>query len=265
MAIEKVLEHTLDLVRRERKVVLPIVLIWIPYALFAIIALQAVFSVEQYMSLEGMQEILTDSVLLWQVIESLLPYIAVSVPVIVLSFSISVFLSCVYAEITRQSYTQHRVSLSQSFSVAKSRFLSLLWTYIVEFLIMVLVFVALIALGVLGGTIGGIVLAALIGIVSLVLFNLFFYETPAIVVLEGKGGLEAVKRSYEIGRRNLGSLFVVLLIVGIIAGTVKGGLGQIPYVGSILSTLSMLFLNTWYYMIPNVFYYEYEKRAHIRR
>ena len=259
MGLEKVLEHSFGLFKKDIRVVLPSVLNLIPSALFSIILLSAIASLEQWMNIQSLEKVLENTNLLWQIIKTVLFYVAISIPVFIFMVLISIFLVCVYSDITRQSYRRGKILLIQSFSVAKSRFVPLLWTYFLELLITFLALGALLVLGLFGGVVG-IILAFLVGIIMIFFFLIFFYETPAVVVLENTSGLEAIRRSYQIGRHNFLSLLAVILIVGIILNTVVSGLSAVPYVGIILSNLAMLFLNTWNYMIPNVFYYEYEKK-----
>jgi len=259
MSIEKVLEYSFGLFKRDIKVVLPNVLSWIPSALLSLILFQATSTLGKMVSLETFEKIFTDVNLLWQIIQTVLVYVMISIPVFILSAVISIFLYCAYSDITRQSLKRQQISLASSFAVAKTKFWPLAWTYTVEFLIGLLVFGTLLALGIFGGLIG-IALAIFAGVIALFLMIMFFYETPAIVVLENRSGWEAVKRSYEIGRKNLGSLFIVVLIVGLISGVVTNGMASIPYFGLVISNLALLFLDAWKYMIPNLFYYEYGKK-----
>jgi hypothetical protein len=258
MAIEKVLGFSFGLFKRDLKVVLPNVLNWIPSALLSMLILQGASVASKWASLETFQQILNNRTLLWEIINMILVYVVIAIPIVIASMIISLMLVCVYSDITRQAYTKRKVLLTHAFSVAKSRILPLLWTYFLEFLIVALTFGALIGLGFVGGIVG-IILAIIAGVIVILLAILFFYETPAIVVLENKSGLEAIKRSYSIVRHNFWSLVIIILIVGIIVNTVSGALASVPYIGFILSSVVGLFLNTWNLMIPSLFYYEYEK------
>lgn len=259
MTMEKVLEFSFGLFKRDPKVVLPNVLNWIPSALLAILTLQGASIVGKWVNLETFQQVLSNKALLWEIINTILVYVAIAIPIVIASVIVSLILACVYSDITRQAYTKRKILLTQSFSVAKSRFLPLLWTYFLEFLIIALIFGGLFGIGFVGG-ITGLILAIIVGVIVILLAVFFFYETPAIVVLENKSGLEAIKRSCSIARHNFWSLVMVILIVGIIVSTVSNSLGSVPYIGLILSNIAGLFLNTWNSMIPAIFYYEYEKR-----
>jgi hypothetical protein len=257
--IEKVLEFSFGLFKRDPKIVLPNVLNWIPSALLTMLILRAASVIAKWASLETFGQILSNRTLFLEMINMILVYIVVAIPVIIASFIVSLILTCVYSDITRQAYTKRKVLLTQAFSVAKSRFLPLLWTYFLEFVIVALTFGALICLGFIGGIVG-IISAIVVGGIVILLAVFFFYETPAIVVLENKSGLEAIKRSCFIARHNFWSLVIIILIVSIIITTVRSGLDSVPYIGFILSGVAELFLNTWKLMIPALFYYEYEKR-----
>lgn len=257
MAMERVLEFSLGLFKRNPKVALPNVLNWIPSALLSILILQAASAVGAW-NIQSVQQALGDTALLLDMLKTILAYAVIAIPIVIASAVVSSILACVYSDVARQAYTRRKVKLIGAFSIAKSRFLSLLWTYVLEFLVVVLTFVALVGLGlVVGAT--GILIAMVFGVIAILLAVFFFYETPAVVVLENKSGLEAIKRSYEIARHNFWPLVIITLIVGIIASTVTSGLNNVPYVGFILSNVAGLFLGAWNSMTPALFYYEYEK------
>jgi hypothetical protein len=258
MSIEKVLEFSFGLFKRDPKVVLPNVLNWIPLALLYMLLLQGANVFSKWVNLEIFQQILSNRILFMDVIDRILFYVVIGIPIVIASVIISLILLCVYSEITRQAYTKKKILLTEAFSVAKSKFLPLLWTYFLEFLIVILTFLLLIPLAFIGGIVG-IIFTITAGFVVIFLYIIFFYETPAIVVFENKSGLEAIKRSYIIAKRNFWSLAIIVLIVGITVNIVLGSLASVPYIGLVLYNLAELFLDTWKSMIPSLFYYEYEK------
>jgi hypothetical protein len=258
MSIEKVLEFSFGLFKRDPKVVLPNVLNWIPFALLYMLLLQGANVFSKGVSLETFQQILSNRALFMKLIDRILFYVAMGISIVIASVIISLILLCVYSDITRQAYTKKKISLTKAFSVAKSKFLSLLWTCFLEFLIVILTLLLLIPLAFIDGIVG-IIFTITAGFVVVFLYIIFFYETPAVVVFENKSGLEAIKRSYIIAKRNFWSLTVIVLIVGIIVNIILRSLASIPYVGFILYNAAKLFLDTWRLMIPSLFYYEYEK------
>lgn len=265
MSMDKVLEFTFGLFKKEPKIVLPNILEWVPTALFLALILHGAWTFSKFLSLERIQQLL-GTALFWELVKTALVYVVIGIPILILFIIISILLDCVYSDITRQAYSKKKIFLTKAFSVAKSRFLSLLWTYFLQFLIVVLILSAFFGLGLFLiviriGIIGfiGLILLIILGAITVLLAFVFFYETPAIVVLENKSGLEAIRRSYSIARNNFWSLVAVMLIVFIVTGLVTSGLASIPYVGLIISSLAGLFLSTWNSMIPALFYYEYER------
>lgn len=263
MGIEKVLEFSFGLFRKDIKVALPNVLNLVPSALFSLILLQAASAIGSLINVTSIDTIFTNQTLFMQIIKTGLTYALILIPVLVLSMLVSVFLSGVYADITRQAYKNRKqnysVSLTQAFATGSQKFIPLLWTYFIEFVISIAVFAGLVGLGFLGGIVG-IIASALIAVIILLVMFVFFYLTPAAVVLENRSGMDAIGRSYEIAKSNFWSLIIIIFIAGIIMSTVVNGLTSIPYAGIILSNLALLFLNAWNYMIPNSFYFEYGRK-----
>jgi hypothetical protein len=258
MAIEKVLEFSFGLFKRDPKVVLPNVLNWIPSALLYMLFLQGASDISEWIGFESFAQILNNKTLFTEIINRIVFYGVVAIPIVIASLLVSLILLCVYTDITRQAYTKRKILLTKAFSIAKSKFLPLLWTYFLEFLIVILTLSPLIAIAFVSGIVG-IIFATIAGLVVIFLYIIFFYETPAVVVFENKSGLEAIKRSYIIAKRNFWPLAIVVLLVGIIVNIVPGSLASVPYIGLVLYSLAELFLDAWKLMIPSLFYYEYEK------
>jgi hypothetical protein len=258
MSIEKVLEFSFGLFKKDLKVVLPNVLNLIPFALLHVLLFHSVNVFSKWVSQGTFQQILSDITLFMKSIDGILFYVAMGISIVIASMIISLILLCVYSDITRQAYTKKKILLTKAFSVAKSKFLSLLWTCFLEFLIVILTLLLLIPLAFIDGIVG-VIFTITAGSFVIFLYIIFFYETPAVVVFENKSGLEAIKRSYIIAKRNFWSLTVIVLIVGIIVNIILGSLASIPYIGIVFYSTAKLFLDTWMLMIPSIFYYEYEK------
>jgi len=140
MVVEEVIGHPLRLMMKQPKIVLPNVLSWIPTALINLIIILAVADLIPYAG-EFTGGYSPD--MLIRIISIILPYILAIIPVIILSFLISVFIQGVYPSIIKQSFAK-KVDLAVAFSVAKKRFWSMLWTQlIVAFLIFVLISVVM--------------------------------------------------------------------------------------------------------------------------
>ena len=87
---------------------------------------------------------------------------------------------------------------------------------------------------------------------------IFFYETPAIVVIEQISGIEAIKRSFEIGKKHFGHILLITIIVSFATGIATIGFLSIHYVWIQVFLIANLFLAAWNSMTPAIFYYEYE-------
>ncbi|MFH7882384.1 MAG: hypothetical protein QW140_01520, partial [Candidatus Aenigmatarchaeota archaeon] len=144
--------------------------------------------------------------------------------------------------------------------VGKSKFFKLLSTYLLAFVIVILIEILFIPLIFLG-TVGLLVIIILLVVTNLIAF-VFFFEIPAVVVLEDKKGIEAIRTSYEIGRKKFWSLIFALFLVLFISGIINSALSQTPFIGVIITSITGLFLNTWTRMLPTTFYFfEFKQMA----
>jgi hypothetical protein len=266
MTIGKVLKFGVWLMRKEPKIVIANTLNWIPSALMMILLAQAVIDLtglaDSISSAEAAGTV-ADMSIIYDLFAIIAKYIVVAIPLIIARWVVDAFLRCTYVDITRQAYSRRSIALGGAFSAAKSRFLSLLWTNVVQAVLILIMIVGVViaslipsflfgSLAIFVLPIGGIVLFVLI-----VLAVAFMYEVPAVVVLENRSGLDAVRRSYEITRANVWRTFAVILVMSIVIGVVNNALQRVPYVDSVLLMFAGLFLGTWKDMMPAVFYYEY--------
>ena len=259
MGIERVLEYSIGLFKRDWRIMLPIVLEWIPTALILLLFLQAASSIGSIADFTNLQSLVTNPGILWQIISVVVLYVILAIPIFIVSVVIGSVLNCVYSDIVRQSVKRKQISLVSAFSVAGQKFLPLLGTYTLEFVVVLAGFGALLILGMLGGIIG-IVIALFVAIVGVFLAVMFFYLTTPVVVLEGKSGWQAMMRSVEVGKSNFLPLIAILLVTGVVASVISSGLGNVPMVGIAVSSLAALFLESWRLMMPNIFYLEYGKK-----
>ncbi len=259
MSLEKVLGFSFDLARREPKILLPNILRLV--IAFATLALGAGYIA----SLQSLAQ--TESPSFGEMTDILVPYFTSLAPVIIASVVVTVFLSGVYIDIVRQARSRKNIVLNNAFSVGKSKFLPILWTGFLESLIILALFPGLFLASLSAGIfVGGVASVVILfgGIVaSMVLFLLslvFFYEVPAVVVLENLSGLDALRRSYKIARKHFWQMVLAMLIIGISTSLVTFAFNSVPYVGIILTSLAGLFLTAWQEMTPAAFYYEYARK-----
>ena len=246
MRLQRVLEFSFSLFKKDWRVVLPNVLNWVPFALLSLLILNGFNSVTSLIILKISPV---------EIFKNLLFYASLAIPLLLASLLISFFLSCAYCEIVRQAYSKRKISLVKSFKVGKKRFIPLFGTYVLAFVILLFFNLLLIPLIFLG--IWGILLFLILIIFLNSIAFILYFEIPAVVVLENSSGISAIKKSVEIGRKNFWSLVFVIFLTFFIVGIVNSSLSQIPFVGLIVSLIGSLFLNAWIYMIPAVFYLEF--------
>jgi len=248
MSLEKVLEFSFNLFKKDLKIVLPNVLGLVPTALLSLIILQGFNSVTASLFAKNSGMLL----------KSLLFYFSLGIIVAFSSILISLFLLCVYCEITRQAVKKKKISLVEYFEVGKNKFFKIFSTSLLAFVIVLLINFLFLPFIFLGGT--GLLIFLILALIINFLAFIFFFEIPAVVVFENKEGIEAIKVSYEIGRKNFWQLLFSIILVFFIASFINSILSQIPLVGIILSAISGLFLNAWIYMLPATFYFFELKR-----
>ena len=200
-----------------------------------------------------------------------------------------------YYSMVLQELDSKRVSIFDAIGTAKASYLNLLLTMFLQGVIYLVVFGAILlplvwpVLALINNGVGTSISQALAGqllrllligilvfvgllIAALVLVPLL-YEATALVVLEGLNGVDAVRRSIEIGRENfwkivwlmtvfglaVGMIYVVEWIVAAVFGVIGQVLGVV--VGAVLSVLVASFVAAWTYALQIVFYREFVGRG----
>jgi hypothetical protein len=266
VVIEKIIEAPFVIAKNEPKVLLPNILNWVPLSLFSLIILNAVTEFNRLFdgSLNDLLKIMETAPFTRHIIEFIIPYILMLIPIAILSIIISLFLGCVYPEIIKQHYSRRKILLSSAFSVAKSRIVSLFWTYFLEILI---IFGVLIGVGGMSflvwfiNPVIGMLFLVILGFLFLVFLFLaivFFWQTPTVVVIESKSGLDAIRSSYRIARNHFWQTCAVIFILWIVIGIINSAFSAIPRFGFIFSLLVGVFTHFWLSAAPAIFYYEYK-------
>ena len=142
----------------------------------------------------------------------------------IISFFIKPVLTGLYISAADRGYVSKAPSLSAAFKVAKKRYLSLLATELLIILIFAATFAILAAIFllpmILFGTHASTAIWLILGIILLVIFlvllEMFLYQAYVVVILENLGAVQAIKKSIEIGKKNLLKIFIVFLISAII-------------------------------------------------
>ncbi len=229
---------------------------------------------------------------------------ALIIGIIAMSFVIGMFITPlfygVYTNIEVQKLKKKRFSLRAAYNSTKARYGTLFWAGLANlaiYLVIVIVFAGLL-LGYIGAN--GPVLAALGAVhagtahtsalrplatlagflllwaVLLILCTgiaaVFLFQYVPIAILEGRGALDSIKRSFEVGRKNfwsiLGALVIYMIIVLLVYFVV--GIISTPFdlasrtVGSLvqilISSVVGSFVYPWYIMIMTSFYNSYVRK-----
>lgn len=239
------------MVKKEPKVLLPSILILLPGLLVGLLVLKGISDIENFIYDSSIGNIGF----------LILPYILFGTPIILSSIGIYLFLSCVYPYIVFQFNSTKHISLKAAFKAGLSRLLPLVWTYFLEFLVGISVAVLILAISVILSIFiwqWFFLIGVIILIISVFIILIYFFETTAIVVIENKSGMKAIKRSFQIGKRHFWLLLLLLFVVNFVYFGVSM-LSYIPYVGFIVSNLIFMFTNTWIMSLPAIFYIWYGK------
>ena len=197
----------------------------------------------------------------------------------------------VYYSMVFQGLDAKRVSIFDAMGVARGRYFSLLLVMFLQVVIYLVIFGLILSpligpvLGLInsGGSasiasaiMGQIIKLLLIGtlvfvglmIAALVLLPLL-YEATALVMIEGLGGVDAIRRSIEIGRENFWKIVWLMTVFGLVVGmiyvvewivtAVFGVMGHVLgiVVGAVLSVLVSSLVTAWSYALQIVFYREF--------
>ena len=201
-----------------------------------------------------------------------------------------------YYAIAVQNMSGRRVSAWDAISMAKDRYVKLLWTMALETLVFIAVdavifsplavpsigFInAYAASGSMSNAVGSSLLPLIgLAIVLIIVYLLasaalapLLYEAVPLVMLEGVSGVGAVKESIEIGRGNFWNIIWLVVLFGIIYGAVVFAQNLVAFAmqvlghlaGSILaliiSFLVGAFLTAWFYVLPIIFYNDFLRKG----
>lgn len=257
----KIIENGFKICKENPKAMLPVVLKWIPTVIFSYIGLQIVSEVRRFMTGQNIMQIFSDPKLILSIISYLISYTLIFIPVIVLSVLISAFIKCVHMDIGRQYSVNKKVNLFHAFINAKNRFLPLILTHIIVFLIGFAVFsmvmLTSIFLTVVIPVLGAImmVLIMFIGLLALIPLGVFLYQIPPVVVIEGVSYLDAIKRSFQIGKKVFWKIILIVLVGSIVSGIGYSIVNQIPTINFALKLLAELFFVSWISLMQALVYF----------
>ncbi len=182
----------------------------------------------------------------------------------VISFIVSILLNGTIIAMGDQIYRKVPVNISKAFAFARSRYLSLFGAGIFMSAITLLVIGAA-ALGIfaafssLGGFTGILctIFIVITAICTFIFTSILFFQINVAIILEGKGMVAGLRRSFEIASRNKINIFAILIITSVVvfaAELIGTFFLIIPILGWIISMLMGLFIFVWISIVPVYFY-----------
>jgi hypothetical protein len=262
-SITQVLRESWDVIKTEPSVVLP-------YAVIAIL-LAAVVGTATVLflvpTLIGMQA--AGSLSAGHVLSAIVaPLFAAIGAAVVVSFFIAPILTGIYISIAAQTRQRKgsRASIAKAFIVARKNYIRLLEVELIVLVIEAVIAVVILSpfiLSIASGTFS-LTYAGLLLVAAVVLFfvSMFLFLPSVITVVENKGPIEAVKKSFEVAKAKfypIFRLYLVLIGIGIVYGVVTGIIGVIPFVGAAIVFVMALVYSTWNLMVPVFFYLDFVK------
>ncbi|MFI5412756.1 MAG: hypothetical protein ACHQX1_02600 [Candidatus Micrarchaeales archaeon] len=280
MGITEIFGKTFDIVKNNPKIILP-------YLVFTmIIGVFVIYSVFSSIGTIYSSPMIPGGAHTTPSLNSIIQVYETLVPVLVLIIGLSVFIAPLllgaYIDIADQGYNRTKVSMSRAFDVAKKNYVHMFLTGLLLFIIWTVFGATFIVAFVLPIVISHVhlltVLWLLLGCILFfilgIILCLLLYEAYAVVILEKLGAVEAVKRSIDIGKKNLGAIFAVIvvtvlislgysLVIGIavsviqipleLSGNIFLGVGIGQFINFVFSSV----LSSWIALIPVGFYKEY--------
>ena len=220
--------------------------------------------------------------------ELILSVILAAILILLISLLIQPLFVGMIIEVGLRSASGEHIPLSAAFDKAKSRYVKLVWTNfavsVIEFLGVLAVAIPLVII-LVAGTYGAafillLLLAGLvIAIAYIILAAILLYLAMPVVMAENRSGMDAVRMSYNITRKDKAGIFAIFVIIGIISffasiiiGNVIGALGSttitaLPTTSSIaifviFTLLLMLidgFVYSWLLITSGLMYRAYKK------
>lgn len=254
----------------EPKLVLPLVLNWLPQAGLLLVA-SAFLAANPELLANPLAFAAALQENFFGVLTALLPVLAAAAVVLLLSFATASFVSLWYAFLAKQLRDAKKASLSESFVLARKEFLRFFAALLVAgiallagFSVLAVVSIAALALAnaALAGTgflqfgvslLLGLLAAAAGGLLLVsALLSLWFF--PATAGLGKAGGLEALKQGTAFAKQNFVAIavaFAIVLAVNWVAGAAGQALAAgIPLLGYALAQLVYLPVGAWAALVP---------------
>jgi len=272
MGFEDALKKPLSWMRNEPSVFLLAVINWLP----GLLMLPVIFSM-----LPTVQRLMTQSnndltVLITQhggeLFQAFLPFLLVGLVVVIISALVKVVVSLALANVASQLREQKPLSLSDSLTAAKNRWVTLALaalatTGLLIAFILVMILVVLLAVAVLVIPVLGILIALLLGLLflsALVVFSFassaVFILLPVIVSQTKDGAWTSVKNAFAFANRfklQCAGLVVIVALVQTVFGQVA--IAGLPHLWLVvfLSMLVELVVFTWTNLFAAELWFQY--------
>ncbi len=250
--IENLFNNAFRTIKTEPKILLPLVLNWIPASIISVaISIMASEFINKYSLDKLISTVKKDGLgFIIQLLQENIYLIALVILAASTSIFISSFVNAVYPTISYQIYYRKKILISEAVSIAKKRYLKVLWTNIIfgilsmvaifgTIFLAIVLFAVLAALGGIAGILVGSLTSLIVGLLTIALIiyiSLMQVILEPIVVIENTYGLSAIEKSYSYlkGKFFEVLIFIVLLIIanglyfamaGLIAGLMEFILG----------------------------------------
>ena len=256
----EVLEYSFSLMKKQPKILLPQVLIWIGMAAMSAMLYFALLDAVSLVS--GPENPGFLQIFLFLINR----YLGLFIGVVTALTLLSIYVQSIYVDIVRQVFSRKRIMLNDAFSAGWKGFFRLLWTNIVFMLLVLGIVVAVVALMLIGYAISPIVgiiflfvviVAGLAGIIY-ALPGLFLFST--VVVIEKMSGLKAIRRSFQLSNGRKLSIWIIFILLGVFSFAISF-IAYIPVIGTILTLPIYAITYTWSFTVPTVFYFMKEKKV----
>ena len=194
-------------------------------------------------------------------------FIEILLSIFIISFLISMFMNGIFVAMANQLVRKEKLNIRNAISLASSRYLNLLGAGIISIAIILAVIAIPLSLIILAFyiqiSVFSFILSAIFAIILLILLILaaiYLFQVTTVIIIENKGPIAAIKRSFQIASKKRTDIFIVLVLmalINIIISFLSGFFDLIPFIGIIISLVIDISAAVWFGMIPVYFYYSF--------
>ncbi len=275
IALEKVVGDSFNSIIKNPRSLAPTTIYYVAILVFAFIFVLVLFigsigtAISSYIAapsnhLMSQIGLLTSTSLLSTVV------VAAAIIFFIVIYLPSVLLSGLFLAMGSQMANKKRLSITDAFKTARSRYIPLLAAGIISTLCFLIIAGVFVGLGLLImaaslSTVSTILLLiplVIAAVIVLVIYAVYFFQLNAVIIIEDVGAIQGIRRSFEIASRTRLWIFILLIILAVISGILgiaSTVLAIIPLAGAILAFIISVFTTTWFGIIPAYFYYIVQK------